>query len=401
MRLTAEPTIRLKSAPYASPGDPPRNDYLMLIQRISVGEIRVPLKVPFKTALRSVTDVHDLVLTIETDTGLKGYGEAPATAVITGDLLGSMRAALALIAPKLIGKNLLDFNAIVRSVHQSVVHHNSLKAALEIALYDLRAQQLGLPLYQLLGGGEPRIKTDVTISLNDTATMVQDCLHAVAQGFDALKIKVGGACVGGGSWRGDVDRILAIYQAVGPSVALRLDANQGWTPKHAVQVIQALEKAGVTLDFVEQPVKAADLAGLKFVTDNTLTPILADEAVFSVDDALHILSTGSADVINIKLMKTAGISQAIEVANLTRRHHKTCMMGCMLESGISVTAAAHFAVAFSDVVTTIDLDGPQLCNGSAIEGGMAMDGPWIILPNTPGLGIKAVHGVTDIQTYGD
>ncbi|MDP2369004.1 dipeptide epimerase [Rhodoferax sp.] len=366
----------------------------MLIQRITVGEIKLPLKLPFKTALRTVTDMHDLVLIVETDTGHKGYGEAPATAVITGDLLDSMRAALALIAPCLIGKDLLDFHAILNTVHQSVLHHNSLKAALEIALYDLRAQQFGVPLYQLLGGGVPRIKTDVTISVGDTATMVRDCLHAVAQGFDALKIKVGAR-----AWKEDVASTLAIYRAVGPGVALRLDANQGWTPKQAVQVIQALEHAGIALEFVEQPVKADDVAGLKFVTDHTLTPILADEAVFSVEDALHILGTQSADMINIKLMKTAGLSQAMAIANLTRRLRRTCMLGCMLESGISVTAAAHFAVAHADVVTLIDLDGPQLCQGSAITGGLSMDGPWISLPDSPGLGITAVQGLSNVQSY--
>jgi L-alanine-DL-glutamate epimerase-like enolase superfamily enzyme len=161
----------------------------------------------------------------------------------------------------------------------------------------------------------------------------------------------------------------------------------------------ALEAAGLALEFVEQPVKADDVAGLKFVTDHTLTPILADEAVFSVEDALYILHTQSADVINIKLMKTAGISQAIEMANLTRHHHRTCMVGCMLESGISVTAAAHFAVAYADVVTLIELDGPQLCKGSAISGGLTMDGPWISLSDAPGLGITGVHGLTDVHQY--
>ncbi len=366
----------------------------MLIKRISVGEIKLPLKVPFKTALRTVKEVHDLVFIIETDTGLKGYGEAPATAVITGDVLDSMRAGLDLVAPRLMGRNLADFNAILRTIHQAMVRHDSLKAALEIALFDLRAQHLGLPLYQLLGGGDPQIKTDLTISVNDVDTMVSDALSAVAGGFDCLKIKVGGR-----TWRDDVESVLAIERAVGPNVALRLDANQGWAPKHAVQVIQALEKAGVLLELVEQPVKASDVSGLKFVTDHTLTPILADEAVFSVQDALHILSTHSADIINIKLMKTAGITQAIEIANLARRHHKTCMMGCMLESGISVTAAAHFAVAFDDVVAHIDLDGPLLCNGSAIDGGLIMEGPWIKLTDAPGLGITAVHGLTNVKVY--
>ena len=366
----------------------------MHITRITVGEIKIPLKVAFKTALRTVTDVHDLVLIVETDTGLRGFGEAPPTAVITGDVLGSMRAVCDLIAPRLLGQDLSNFNALLRTVQQSIQHHTSLKAALEIALFDLRAQQFGVPLYRLLGGGVPRLKTDVTISVNDTPTMVQDCLRAVGEGFDALKVKVGGR-----TWQDDVESTLAIVRAVGPAVSIRLDANQGWSPKHAVQVIGALEKAGVLLEFVEQPVKASDIAGLKFVTDNTMTPILADEAVFSVGDALHILATHSADIVNIKLMKTAGISQAIEIANLTRRHHKTCMMGCMLESGISVTAAAHFAVAFSDVVTTIDLDGPQLCSANPLEGGMTMRGPWIELSDAPGLGITAVHGLTNTHTY--
>lgn len=366
----------------------------MLIKRITVGEIKVPLKVPFKTALRCVNEVNDLVIMVETDTGLVGFGEAPPTAVITGDLLGSMRAALDLIAPLLLGKKLQDFNALLRTLHGAVIHHYSLKAALEIALFDLRAQALGVPLYQLLGGGDPQLKTDITISVNEVDMMVQDAVRAVADGFDCLKIKVGGR-----TWQDDVDSVLRIGQTVGPHVALRLDANQGWAPKHAVLVIQAIEKAGVVLEFVEQPVKADDMAGLKFVTDHTLTPILADEAVFSTQDALHILATGSADIINIKLMKTAGISQAIEIANLTRLHQKTCMVGCMLETAISVTAAAHFAVAFDDVVSFIDLDGPQLCASNPVDGGMRMNGPWIALPDAPGLGITAVHGLTNVKVF--
>lgn len=366
----------------------------MLIKRITVGEVKVPLKVPFKTALRRVDEVHDLVLMVETNTGLIGYGSATATAVITGDLIDSMRAALALLAPKLLGRRLLNFNALLRTVHHSVVNHTSLKAALEIALYDLRAQSVGLPLYQLLGGGEPQIKTDITISVNSVEIMVSDAQAAVAEGFDCLKIKVGGQ-----TWRDDVESVTAIYQALGPNIALFLDANQGWEPKQAVQVIQSLEKAGVVLEFVEQPVKASDLAGLKFVTDNTLTPIFADEAVFTTSAALQILATGGANGINIKLAKTAGISAALEMANLARMHHRTCMVGCMLEGLISVTAAAHVAVACEDVVAYVDLDGPLLCSGRVVDGGMEQSGPYIDLPDAPGLGIKAVHGLMNVKVY--
>lgn len=366
----------------------------MLITRITAGDLHVPLKVPFKTALRSVTEVHTLVLTIETDTGLTGYGEASPMALITGDLIDAMRAALDFLVPRLLGRSLLDFNAILRTLHQSLMHHSGLKAGIEMALYDLRAQALGLPLYQLLGGGDPQLKTDITISVNPIDTMIMDARRAVADGFDCLKIKLGGH-----TWRDDVQTVLTIERALGPHIALRLDANQGWSPKHAVQVIAALEQAGVALECVEQPVKADDLAGLKFVTDHVLTPVVADEAVFTLPDAMNIFCTQSADVLNLKLMKTAGLSQAIEIANLARHQHRSCMMGCMIESAISTTAAVHFAVAFDDVVAYIDLDGPQLCAANPVDGGVASTGPWLDLPDTPGLGITAVHGLQQLKVY--
>jgi L-Ala-D/L-Glu epimerase len=366
----------------------------MKIKKISVGETKVALKQPFKTALRTVNEVHSLVVIIETDNGLKGFGEAPATAVITGDVIDSMRAGLDLIAPQLIGASLSDFNATLLKLHRFVVHHTSLKAAIEIALFDLRAQSMHVPLYQLLGGGQPRLKTDITISLNDSATMVNDCTTAVQQGFDALKIKLGGA-----EWKDDVERVLAISKAVGPTIALCLDANQAWSPKQAVQILRKIEAANIDITFVEQPVKANDLAGLKYVTDNTLTPVLADEAIFSATDAAHILQSQAADIINIKLMKTAGISQAIEIASLTRRANRFCMIGCMLEGAISVTAAAHFAVAHKDVIRYIDLDGPQLCDGSAITGGLSMNGPFITLSDAPGLGVQELLQFHNPKVY--
>lgn len=366
----------------------------MKLNRITAGEVRVPLKVPFKTALRTVDHVHSLVIMAETDSGLTGHGEAAATAVITGDLIDSMRAGLAVLAPQLIGRDLADFNALLATIARGLVHHSSLKAALEIALFDLRAQAFGVPLYQLLGGGTPRLKTDLTISLNDTPTMVADCRRAVAEGFDALKVKLGGRAVAD-----EVAAVRAIRDAVGPGVALRLDANQGWTPKQAVAIMLALEKADLGIELLEQPVKAADVAGLKFVTDRIATPVLADEAVFGARDAIDILSTQAADLVNIKLMKTGGISQATEIAAIARRYGRGCMIGCMLEGAIGVTAAAHFAVANSDIVSCVDLDGPLLCRETAVEGGLSATGPWIELPDAPGLGIKAVHGLENVHTF--
>ena len=142
----------------------------------------------------------------------------------------------------------------------------------------------------------------------------------------------------------DIERTKAIYSRSRPAL-LRLDANQGWTAKQAVYALQSLEDAGVMLELVEQPVKAQDLDGLKYVTDRVHTPIMADESVFGPAQVIELIRLRAADIINIKLMKTGGISNAIRIADIAALYGVECMIGCMLESSISVAAAVHVAVA--------------------------------------------------------
>ena len=123
---------------------------------------------------------------------------------------------------------------------------------------------------------------------------------------------------------------------------IRVDANQGWTPKQAVRIISMLEDANLDAELVEQPVKASDLEGMRYVTQRVYTPILADESVFTPADAIRILESGAADLVNIKLMKTGGLYNAMSIASIARALDAECMMGCMLEGNVAVTAAAHF-----------------------------------------------------------
>ena len=194
----------------------------MKITDIRFGMLRVPLKTPFKTALRTVELVEDIVVTIHTDTGHVGYGEAPATAVITGDTHGSIVSAInKFIAPRLIGEEVANLNRITRLIQGALERNTSAKAAVEIAVYDLWAQLYETPLYKMLGGGEPVITTDITISVDHIDKMVADSLSAVDRGFESLKIKVG-KDIGV-----DIERVKAIYAAVEGRALLRLDANQG------------------------------------------------------------------------------------------------------------------------------------------------------------------------------
>ena len=363
----------------------------MKITRIEFAMLRVPLKTPFKTALRSVSQVEDVVVMMHTDTGNIGYGEAPATAVITGDTHGSIIDAIRYhIAPRLIGREVADLNRNTRIVQSAMEKNTSAKAAVEIALYDLFGQMFDAPLYKVLGGGDPVITTDITISVDTIDKMVADSISAVDRGFDSLKIKVGKE-IGV-----DIERTKAIHAAVADRALLRLDANQGWTAKQAVHAIHALEDAGIQLELVEQPVKAHDLEGLRYVTERVTTPIMADESVFGPAQVIELIRMRAADIINIKLMKTGGLSNAIRIADIASLYGVECMIGCMIESSISVAAAVHLAVAKSDVITKVDLDGPSLSQFNPVEGGVIFNESEISITDAPGLGIKSIKGLESI-----
>ena len=299
----------------------------MKITDIRFGMLRVPLKTPFKTALRSVDQVEDIVVMVNTDSGHVGYGEAPATAVITGDTHGSIIEAIRhYISPRLVGHEIADLNHLTHLI----------QGAMERARL-----RLGLP---------------ATIGV-------------------------------------DIERVKAIYAAVEGRALLRLDANQGWTAKQAVYALQTLEDAGVRLELVEQPVKAHDLDGMKYITERVHTPVMADESVFGPMEVIELIRMRAADIVNIKLMKTGGLSNAIRIADIAAIYGVDCMIGCMLEGSISVAAAVHLAVAKSHAITKIDLDGPSLCAFNPVDGGVLFNDSEISVTDAPGLGIREIRGL--------
>jgi L-Ala-D/L-Glu epimerase len=364
----------------------------MKIENVRFGMLKVPLKTPFKTAKRSVSEIEDVVIRIETDTGHTGYGSAPATAVITGETHGSIIEAISkIIAPKLIGRPIENLNGLTNIVQTSIVRNFSAKAAVEIALYDLFGQLYKAPLYKLLGGGENVITTDITISVDYIDKMVEDSLKAVDQGFETLNIKVGKDPTL------DIERIKAIYAAVNERALIRLDANQGWTPKQAVAVLRNVEESGVVLELVEQPVSGEDINGMKYVTSRVHTPVMADESSFGPKEAMELINLQAADIINIKLMKTGGISNAIKIADIAGTYGVDCMIGCMLESSVGVAAAAHIAAAKSTVISKVDLDTPALGRFDPVHCGVEFRNSEIILTDAPGLGISKIDGLTELD----
>ena len=357
----------------------------MKITQVKLGRISTPLRVPFKTALRTVSSVEDVIVELHTDTGAVGYGEAPPTGVITGDTTGAIIGAIRdHIAPAILGRGLDEFEDLTAAVQKALVHNTSAKAAVDMALWDLLGQKYSAPVYRMLGGARSNIVTDITISVNPPEEMARDARTAIQRGYDCLKVKVGKEP------EKDIARLSAIRGAVPKETCIRIDANQGWTPKEAVRILNGMQEKGLDLEFVEQPVKAHDFEGLKYVTERSYVPVLADESVFSPQDALTIMQMGAADLVNIKLMKCGGLYNALKIASAAEVYGVECMIGCMLEAKISVNAAVHLACA-KQIITRVDLDGPVLCSEDPILGGAVFNEKEITVSNEPGLGIKGIE----------
>jgi len=359
----------------------------MKITEVRLGMISVPLRVPFKTALRTVNSVEDVVVEIRTDTGAVGYGEAPPTGAVTGDTTGAIIGALQdHLIKTIVGRDVDDFEDLMKAVQKCVMHNTSAKAAVDMALWDLYGQLYKIPVYKMLGGSRRQIVTDITISVNDPEEMARDAMNAIGRGYETLKVKVGA------NPALDVARLAAVRKAIGPDYQIRIDANQAWTPKQAVRILNQMQEKGLDIEFVEQPVTALDFEGMKYVTERSYVPVLADESVFSPDDALKIMQMRAADLVNIKLMKCGGIYNALKIASAAEVYGVECMIGCMLEAKISVNAAVHLACA-KQIITKIDLDGPVLCSEDPVIGGAVFNEKLITVSDEPGLGVKGVEGI--------
>ena len=358
----------------------------MKIENIQIGKIRIPLKRPFKTALRQVHFAEDIVIKVIANTGEIGWGSAPPTAVITGDSQDSIVAAIRdTLGPKIIGMEVENLEGVMAQLETAMLHNHSAKAALDMAVHDLFAKRFNMPLFRLFGGFRQEMETDITISLNDPEEMICDAKAALAEGYRALKLKVGSDAAL------DMKRVQAIRGAVGGAVKIRLDANQGWGPKEAVRLIRQFESEGLDIELVEQPVKAHDVEGLKFVTDQVETEIMADESAFGPYEVFRLLSLRACDLINIKLMKAGGLHQAAKIAHIAQTMDIECMMGCMLESKVGITAAASLAGGKRSI-TRADLDAAVLLAEDPVVGGVSFSGNRIHLPDASGLGISDVKG---------
>jgi len=355
------------------------------IETITCTRLTVPLHTPFVTALRSTSTIDTVVVRVTDSDGVTGWGEAPQVWQVTGESLAGAEACVdGPLSAAVTGADADDLQALGRAVAAAVVGNFGAKAAVDVALHDLAARRRGLSLPLFLGSTRHRVPTDVTLPAGTAAALARGAADRVADGFSVLKMKVGTDA------DTDVARVRAAREAAGGDVRIRLDANQGWTPREAVRVIGAIEDAGVGVELVEQPVVAADLDGMAWVTARVGTPVMADESVYGVRDLTELIRRRAADMVNVKLAKCGGLGAARTLLQMADAHQMGTIVGSMMETHIGVGAAASLAAAHGTSATS-DLDAAWWAASSPVVGGLWYDGASVMLPEAPGLGIEGLR----------
>lgn len=321
---------------------------------------------PFIIARGGQSDYRTVMVRITDGDGVEGWGEAAPTRFY-GETLETVQAVLPRYAGEL-GDDPQQLDAIERRLVTTVGGNAAARVAISAALHDLVARRANLPLCRYWGldpSAAPR--STFTIGMDEAATVRQKVLEAAE--YPVLKIKLGGAH--------DLDLLRTIRDATDRE--LRVDANCGWTAMHAVRMLPVLEEFGVTL--LEQPVAPADLDGLALIRSRASIPVIADESCVTSRDIPALV--GRVDGINIKLAKCGSLREALRMIAIARAHGMMVMIGCMIESSLGITAAAHL----TPLVDVVDLDGAALLSNDPFAGATIAAGQ-VRIPDGPGLGVR-------------
>ena len=334
------------------------------------GEIvTVHTRHPFVIARGGTSEYRVVRITVTDADGAEGWGEA-APNRFYGESPESALAALEHLAPVLANLDPWSLEEAERRMNEALPKNGSVKSSISAALHDLAGKRLGVPLWRLWGLDPTRApRSSFTIAIApDEAELIRRIEEAAE--YPILKVKLG--------TDRDTDIVRTVRRAA-PDKVLRVDANAAWTAEQALSMMPLLADHGV--EFVEQPLPPGDLEGLRIVREGSPLPIIADESCVTSADIPRL--AGVVDGINIKLSKCGGLREALRMIATARSHGMLVMCGCMVETSLGITQAAHLA----PLLDFADLDGAALlrddpCVGATINGGE------ILLPTLPGLGVQ-------------
>lgn len=300
------------------------------------------MKEPFRTSLRTVSHFDVIEFHIETDDGLQAIGEAVETPAITGDtqemildgLLGPIKSALegvSFFSPLELAEQIAKTSAV-----------SSAKAAADMALYYLASASENRTIAEVLGSTRSSIASDVTIPVTDLANIEHLVSVRLEDGFTSFKVKLAVEPV-----ENSIQKLELINQIAGGECAIRIDPNQSWSVAHSLEFLDIIDRRGISIDYLEQPTPAKDKRALAEIRRNTRTPIMADESCFNMEDLLQLIEYEAVDLINLKLLKSGGISPALQMAKVARAAGLGVLVGSMMEGDRGVFVAACLADALA------------------------------------------------------
>lgn len=342
--------------------------------RISFARTRLELRHTFRIA-RSADDFRESVIVRLEEGALEGLGEA-APSPRYGQSADSVERALASLGGEMPG-SLDAMEDALAAVGERFGAETAARAAVDMALHDLLGKRLEAPLYEILGL-DPRLAPLTSFTIGIDAPEIIEAKIREAERFPILKIKMGLA--------NDREILETVRRCTDRT--LRVDANEGWTKEEALEKIRWLEGQGVEL--VEQPLPAARLDDCRWLAERVSMPLIADESAGAAVDIPRL--AGAFAGINIKLMKCGGIREALRMIRTARSAGMKVMLGCMIESSVGITAAAHL----SPLVDYADLDGNILIVNDPAHGATVEDGR-LVLPEEPGLGVALREGAGGID----
>ncbi|MDY6856604.1 MAG: dipeptide epimerase [Thermodesulfobacteriota bacterium] len=341
--------------------------------------VNMPLAYPYTIAYETVCNVTNVFIRVETIQGIIGYGCAAPDTGITGERAETTLKTLnEVVAPAIKGTDSLRSVYVLEKLKSVVQGQPSVLAAVDMALFDIMGKACHMPLWKLLGGFRKHIKTSVTIGILPLKETVESARQLVKHGFKCLKLK------GGLDVDSDIERTLEVRKEVGNRIALRFDANQGFSLEDSLRFVRKTRSA--RLELIEQPTPKGQPDLLRQVTLKTPMPVMADEILLTLRDAFRIAHRGLADMVNVKLMKVGGIYEALQINAVAKSAGLEVMVGCMDEAALSIAAGLHFALACPNVVCA-DLDGHLGLMEDPTKGAVIIHNGLLFPKNRPGLGV--------------
>lgn len=352
----------------------------MKIQHINVRKEDLKLTRPYTIAFRTIDAVDNGIVEVVGDNGLTGRGAFNPDGHVVGE---ELEDALAILSEQnlsaLVGQSAEDISALTAIVQKVFKASPNARTGLEIALYDLYTQHLGIPLVKFLGQKIESMPTSITIGIKGVKETLEEAEEYLGRGFRILKVKLGI------SLEEDLERLIKLREIYGQRVDIIIDANQGYNAQQLDRFVAQTTKLGIGL--IEQPLPVGHEDEMRNLAPEVKKYVAADESLVSADNALSLAGPPAAcGFFNIKLMKCGGISEALKIADTASRNNIDLMWGCNDESIISITAALH--TAFSCAHTKfIDLDGSLDLAKDVVSGGFILRDGLMSISDKPGLGL--------------